>query len=137
MARVKTLYESVESRARIVKQGEIVCIIIDGGGAMVAATQDFMAAQKWASSRTASGNDITDRGRFLEQIPAVVARPGSISGTRGSDKLVEGIAKNMKQAGYDLAEWQLPPELKNLGHAPKEDKPKKPKPDAPVEEKEA
>lgn len=135
MARTKTLYESVESRARIIKQGDIVCIIIDGGGAMVAATQDFMAAQKWAASRTASGNDLTDRARFLEQIPALVARPGSINPTRGSDKLIENLAKNMKQAGYDLSEWQLPPELKNLGHpTPSAPKPKdKPAPTAIIE----
>ena len=33
--------------------------------------------------------------------------------TRGNAKQVEALAKLMKQGGYDLGEWMLPPELKN------------------------
>lgn len=107
-----TLYDSATKRARVVRQGDIVCYIVDGGGAMVMASQDFVQAQKWATAKPASGNALTDRARFLEQVPALVSRPGSMLPTRGSERSVERLAKAMRQAGYDLNEWQLPPEIK-------------------------
>jgi hypothetical protein len=113
MAQVpKNLYEAVTLRARVLRQGDIVCYIVDGGGAMVMASQDFLQAQKWATSKPFSGNALTDRARFLEQIPALVSRPGSMLPTRGNDRQVERLAIAMRQAGYDLGEWLLPPELK-------------------------
>lgn len=107
-----SLYESATKRARVVRQGEIVCYIVDGGGAMVMTTQDFVQAQKWANAKPASGNMLTDRARFLEQVPALIARPGSMLPTRGHERYIERLARAMRQAGYDLNEWQLPPELK-------------------------
>lgn len=108
----RNLFESATSGARIVRQGDIVCLIVDGGGAMVMASGDFVQAQKWAQSRPASGNALTDRGRFLEQLPALVSRPGSFFSTRGNARQLEKLAKLMRQSGYDLGEWLLPPELK-------------------------
>jgi hypothetical protein len=113
MARTLTLFESATQRGRVVKQGDLVQIIVDGGGAMVVAMQDFVMAQKWAQSKPASGNAITDRGRFLEQFPVLVSRPGSFVGTRGNERQLQTFTKKMRAAGYDLAEWMLPPELKN------------------------
>lgn len=109
----QSLFVSATSRGRIVRQGDLVCVIVDGGGAMVMATQDFLPARKWAESKPASGNPLTDRGRFLDQIPAMVSRPGSLISTRGSQRQVATLARQMRQAGYDLGEWNLPPELKN------------------------
>lgn len=126
MARTLTLFEAATSRARIVRQGDIVQIIIDGGGAMVTTTQEFLQAQKWAARKPATGNMISDRGRFLEQITLLISRPGSMATTRGHARQVERLAQQMKQGGYDLNEWMLPPELKNPGHPqPEPPKPKK------------
>ena len=132
MARSESLFEAALKRIRVIRQGDIVQLVIDGGGAMVTTTQEFMQAQKWASSKTATGNIVTDRGRLLEQIGPLVARPGSMLGTRGNAKQVEALAKLMKQGGYDLGEWMLPPELKNPQIPQPE--PPKPKPAAPAED---
>jgi hypothetical protein len=113
MARAETLLEAALKRIRVIRQGDIVQLVIDGGGALVTTTQEFIQAQKWASSKTATGNIVTDRGRLLEQIGPLISRPGSILSTRGNAKQVEALAKLMKQGGYDLGEWMLPPELKN------------------------
>ncbi len=126
MARSETLFEAAVKRMRVIRQGDIVQIIIDGGGALVTTTQEFLQAQKWASSKPATGNMVTDRGRLLEQIGPLVSRPGSMLSTRGNAKQVEALAKLMKQGGYDLGEWMLPPELKNP--APTAPEPIRPKP---------
>src|SRR3546814_19998561 len=60
---------------------------------------------------------ITDRGRFFEQIGTLVSRPGSVVSTRGHGKYVENLVRAMNQAGYDIGEWMLPPELKDLATA--------------------
>lgn len=126
MARTESLFEAATKRARVVRQGDIVQIIIDGGGAMVTTTQEFLQAQKWAARKPATGNMISDRGRFLEQITVLISRPGSMATTRGNARQVERLAQQMRQGGYDMNEWMLPPELKNLGHPqPEPPKPKK------------
>ncbi|HSW11649.1 MAG TPA: hypothetical protein VLI06_02345 [Solimonas sp.] len=112
VAKTKTLFESFSGRARIAKQGYVVMIVIDGGGAMVVATDEYLVAQKWSQSRVSSGNIVTDRGRFFEQFQVMVARPGSFVGTRGNDRQLYKMAKAMRAAGHDLGEWMLPPELK-------------------------
>lgn len=112
MSQNGNLFEAVTKHARVVRQGDIVCYIVDGGGAMVMSSQDFLLAQKWSRSRPASGNAISDRARFLERIGALVSRPGSMLPTRGNDRQVEKLAVAMRQAGYDLSEWQLPDDIK-------------------------
>ncbi|NKF22441.1 hypothetical protein [Solimonas marina] len=116
-ARTKNLFESAVSRARVIRQGDIVQVVIDGGGAFVTFTQEFRMAQKWASSRIATGNMVTDRGRFFEQIGTLVSRPGSMVSTRGSGKYVENLVRAMNQGGYELSEWMLTPELKAIARA--------------------
>lgn len=123
MARTLTLLEAALLRMRVIRQGDLVQIVIDGGGALVTTTMEFMQAQKWAQRKPATGNMVSDRGRFLEQITVLISRPGSIASTRGNARQVEGLARLMKQGGYDLNEWMLPPELKNLGH-PRAEPPK-------------
>jgi hypothetical protein len=116
MARTLTLYEGATNRARIAKQGEIVQIVIDGAGAMVVETSDFLGAQKWAQSKPSTGNLLSDRGRFLERFSVLISRPGSLSATRGSDKPLKNLARMMKAGGFDLNEWNLPPEIRNAPH---------------------
>lgn len=121
-----TLLQAVTSAGRVVRQGPLVQFIIDGNGAMVMPTLDFFTVEKWANSKFASGNRMADRTRFLDQIQTLVARPGSFISTRGSSKTLEDLARLMKANGYDLNEWQLPPELKNLGKPPPPEAAKKP-----------
>jgi len=110
--KTRTLYESVASRGRIVKQGNVVMIVVDGGGAMCVPMDEFVTAQKWAQSRPSSGNIVSDRGRFLEQFQVMVARPGRCAGPRGKSRQLYRMAKAMRAAGHDLGEYMLPPELR-------------------------
>ena len=112
----RNLFEAATGRGRVMRQGEIACIVMDGGGSMIVFAQELMGAQKWAQSRLPSSNLLTDRARFLDQFSVVVSRPGSLQATRGNERQLEKIAKAMIGAGYDLGEWTLPPELKSIGH---------------------
>jgi hypothetical protein len=127
--RSRTLFESATMRARVVRHIDIVCLIVDGGGAMIVPLADFMQNQKWASARIASGNLMNDRGRFIERLSVLVSRPGSIASTRGNPRQIAAVAKSMRAAGYDLSEWALPPEIKNPPPAPDALGVRKPKPD--------
>lgn len=111
------LFESAVSRARVIRQGDITQVVIDGGGSFVTFTQEFHQAQKWATPKTATGNMITDRGRFFEQIGTLVSRPGSMVSTRGHGKYIEALVRSMNQAGFEIGEWMLPPELKDIATA--------------------
>jgi hypothetical protein len=112
-AKTKTVFESAMSKARIARQGDITMVIIDGGGAMVVPTMEYNQAYRWAMSKPATGNPLTDRGRFFDKITTVVSRPGSFIGTRGHDKAIATLAKAMKAAGFDLNDWSLAPEIKD------------------------
>ena len=114
----RNLYEAATSRGRVLRQGEVACIVMDGGGAMIVFAQEMSGAQKWAQSRLPTSNLLSDRARFLDQFSVLVSRPGSVQSTRGNDRQLEKMAKAMLGAGYDLAEWTLPPELKSIGHGP-------------------
>ena len=109
--RQKTLYESATARSRVIRHLDLVCVVDDGGGAMITPTADFVQAQKWAASRLASGTLMTDRGRFFERLVTVVSRPGSTVPTRGNPRQLESVARSMKAAGYELTEWTLPNEI--------------------------
>lgn len=112
--RPRSLYDSALARGRVVRHLDIVCLIVDAGGAMVMPMAEFQAAQKWAASRIASGNVLSDRSRFLERVLTVVSRPGSLVPTRGNNRQIEAVARSMRAAGYDLGEWSLPAEIKKL-----------------------
>lgn len=112
MAKQQNLFEAATMQARIVKQGDLVQVVIDGGGAFVTTLEDFTQARKWAERKASSGNRVTDRGRFFEQIGLLISRPGTQAATRGTTKAVEGLARKMKAGGYDIGDWALPPELR-------------------------
>lgn len=114
----RNLFEAATSRGRVLRQGEVACIVMDGGGSMIVFAQELMGAQKWAQSRLPTSNLLNDRARFLDQFTVLVSRPGSLQSTRGNDRQLEKMAKAMLGAGYDLAEWTLPPEIKSIGHGP-------------------
>lgn len=116
--KARNLFEAATSRGRVLRQGEIACIVMDGGGSMIVTAQELMGAQKWAQSRLPTSNLLSDRARFLDQFSVLVSRPGSLQSTRGNERQLEKLAKAMLGAGYDLGEWTLPPELKSIGHAP-------------------
>ncbi|MES2683263.1 MAG: hypothetical protein V4650_07045 [Pseudomonadota bacterium] len=107
MVRSLSLYETATNKGRVIRQGDIVQVVMDGAGAFVCAAQDFMVAQKWAMARTGSGNVTTDRGRLLDKVEVLISRPNSFVSTRGSSVPIERLAKAMKQAGYDLKEWNI------------------------------
>lgn len=115
----RTLFEAAIKNGRVMRQGEIACIVMDGAGAVVVSMQEFMGAQKWAQSRVPTANLLSDRARFLDQFSALIARPGSVQATRGNDRVLEKLARAMLAVGYDLNEWTLPVELKTIGHAPR------------------
>ncbi len=113
LAPPRTLFESATQRTRIVRHLDIVCLIVDAGGAMIVPIQDFVQAQKWASSKLASGNALSDRSRFLEQMQTLVSRPGSIAPTRGNERSLIAVARAMRAAGYEVGEWSLPADIRN------------------------
>lgn len=115
MPRALTLLESAQSRMRTIRQGDLAQLVADGGGAMVVPMIELLQAQKWAQRKASSGNMLTDRTRFLEQVATLISRPGSLLPTKGHHKAIEALAKQMMQAGYDINEWTLPPELRGLG----------------------
>ena len=113
----RTLLESATRNGRVLRQGEIACIVMDGAGASIVFMQEFVGAQKWAQSRVPSANLLSDRARFLDQFSVLISRPGSIQATRGNERQLEKLARAMLAVGYDLNEWTLPVELKTIGHA--------------------
>lgn len=120
----RTLFEAATKRGRVIRQGEIASIVMDGAGAVIVFMQEFVGAQKWAQSRVPTSNLLSDRARFLDQFSTLVSRPGSVQTTRGNDRQLEKLVRAMLAVGYDLAEWTLPAELKSIGHG-------KPPPTAP------
>lgn len=119
VAPARNLLEAATGRGRVLRQGDIVCLIMDGAGAVVVNMADWIAVQKWAQSRPPSGNLLSDRARFLEQFQVLIARPGTVQATRGNDRQLERLAQSMLAAGYDLGEWVLPAEFKDLGKVPR------------------
>lgn len=109
-----TVFESAMRGMRVVKQGRVVQIIADGNGAVATLDIDYNSAYKWASSKSSSGSSGSDRTRFLDQMPNLVARPGSFINTRGNDKPIEDIVRLMQSAGFDLNDWAIPPTVKVL-----------------------
>lgn len=112
----RTLFEAATARGRVIRQGDIASIVMDGAGAVIVFMQEFVGAQKWAQSRVPTANLLSDRARFLDQFSTLVSRPGSVQTTRGNDRQLEKLVRAMLAVGYDLAEWTLPVELKTIGH---------------------
>lgn len=112
--KARNLFEAATSRGRVIRAGDIVCIVMDGAGSVIVSTMDFVQAQKWAQSKIPSANLLTDRARFLDQFSVLVSRPGSMQVTRGNDRQLSHLASAMAAAGYSLAEWALPIQLRRV-----------------------
>jgi hypothetical protein len=111
-----SLYQSACQKLRVSRIGPLTQLVVDGQGLALCLTADFSPVEKWAKSKTSGPNATIDMGKMIEKLDVVVARPGtSFVSTRGSTKPLESIVKAIRAAGMDLKEFQLPPELKNLG----------------------
>ena len=111
-----SLFQSAAGKLRVGRVGPLTMLVIDGQGLAYCLTADFSVVEKWAKSRPAGPNATIDSGKIIEKIDVLVCRPGTtFASTRGSTKPLEAIAKAMRQAGMDLKEFSLPPELKDMG----------------------
>lgn len=116
-----SLFQSASGRLRISRMGGLTMLVMDGQGMALAPTSDFAVVEKWAKSRPSGPNATIDAGKILEKIDVLVCRPGtSFASTRGSLKPLEKLVKEMKSAGMDTKEFQLPPELKDGYVSPEE-----------------
>lgn len=108
-----SLYESARGKLRVSRVGGLTMLVVDGQGLALAPTADFSVVEKWAKSKGAGPNATIDMGKIIERLEVLVCRPGTtFASTRGSTKPLEAVVKEMKAAGMDLKEYQLPPELK-------------------------
>lgn len=126
-----TLYESARGRLRVSRIGGLTMLVVDGQGLALCLTADFSPVEKWAKSKGAGPNATIDMGKIIERLDVLVCRPGTtFAGTRGSLKPMEAVVKEMRAAGMDLREYQLPPELKSgkLAEPPKPAKKDEPPP---------
>lgn len=114
----RNLFEAATSRGRVISHGDIVCLVMDGAGAVVVDAQEFQQARKWAQSKLPTSNMLTDRARLLDQFTMLVSRPGSVQATRGNERQLFKLVKAMFSAGYELSEWTLPQDLRNIGRPP-------------------
>ena len=118
-----SLLDSALRRVQVRKAGEVTLIVFDGLGAVATDTLGFRSAERWAFSRISSGNVVRDRTTFLERLETAIVRRGtSVTTTHGTSRGVAGLAKKMKQAGYNLSEWQLTQAAKDILEPPAEDK---------------
>ena len=111
-----SLFQSAAGKLRISRLGPLTMLVIDGQGLGLCMTGDFSPVEKWAKSRPQGPNATIDSGKIIEKIDVLVCRQGTtFAATRGSTKPLEAIVKAMRQAGMDLKEFSLPPELKDVG----------------------
>ncbi|PWN57053.1 hypothetical protein DEH80_03695 [Abyssibacter profundi] len=116
-----SLLDSALRRVQVRKAGEVTLIVFDGLGAVATDTLGFRSAERWAFSRISSGNVVRDRTTFLERLETAIVRRGtSVTTTHGTSRGVAGLAKKMKQAGYNLSEWQLTQAAKDILDPPPE-----------------
>jgi hypothetical protein len=113
-----SLFQSAAGKLRISRLGPLTMLVIDGQGLGLCLTGDFSPVEKWAKSRPQGPNATIDSAKVMEKVDVLVCRQGTtFAATRGSTKPLEAIAKAMRQAGMDLKEFSLPPELKDMGKA--------------------
>jgi hypothetical protein len=116
MAKEISLFQSACGKLRVSRLGPLTILIIDGQGLGLCLTGDFSPVEKWAKSRPQGPNATIDSAKIIEKVDVLVCRQGTtFASTRGSTKPLEAIAKAMRQAGMDLKEFSLPPELKDMG----------------------
>ena len=111
-----TLFQSAAGKLRISRIGPLTMLVIDGQGLALCLTGDFSPVEKWAKAKQAGPNATIDAAKIIEKVDVMVCRAGTtFAATKGSTKPLESIAKAMRQAGMDLKEFSLPPELKDMG----------------------
>ena len=116
MAKEISLFQSAAGKLRVSRLGPLTILIIDGQGLGICLTGDFSPVEKWAKSRPQGPNATIDSAKVMEKVDVLVCRQGTtFAATRGSTKPLEAIVKAMRQAGMDLKEFSLPPELKDFG----------------------
>jgi len=116
MAKEISLFQSACGKLRISRLGLLTMLVVDGQGLALCLTGDFSPVEKWAKGKGAGPNATIDMGKIIEKIDVLVCRSGTtFASTRGSTKPLEAIAKAMLQAGMDIKEYSLPPELKDVG----------------------
>lgn len=127
-----TLYQSATGRLRVSRVGGLTMLVVDGQGLALCLTADFSPIEKWAKSKPSGPNATIDMGKIMEKLDVMVCRPGTtFAATRGSTKPLQSIVKEMRAAGMDIKEYQLPPELKE-GPPPDKPKPKGDEPPGPA-----
>lgn len=123
-----TLYQSALGKLRVSRIGGLTQLVVDGQGLALTLTADFSVIEKWAKSKAAGPNATIDMGKIIERLDVMVCRPGTtFASTRGSTKPLQSIVKEMRAAGMDIKEFQLPPELKE-GRPPEPPRPKQDEP---------
>ena len=111
-----SLFQSAAGKLRVSRLGPLTILVIDGQGLGLCLTGDFSPVEKWAKSRPQGPNATIDAAKVIEKVDVMVCRAGTtFASTRGSTKPLEAIAKAMRQAGMDLKEFSLPPELRDMG----------------------
>jgi hypothetical protein len=109
-----SLYQSATGKLRVSRVGPLTMLVVDGQGLALCLTADFSVVEKWAKAKGAGPNATIDMGKIIEKVDVMVCRAGTTFGsTRGSNKPLEAIVKAMMQAGMDIKEYSLPPELKD------------------------
>jgi hypothetical protein len=107
-----TMLQSACQKLRISRSRDLTLLVVDGQGAALVPTQDFMAAEQWAKAKTAAPNAMQSLAKVMEKLDNVITRPGTtFASTRGTTKALENLVRAMKSAGYDLKEFAVPLEL--------------------------
>ncbi|HUR40713.1 MAG TPA: hypothetical protein VM240_06045 [Verrucomicrobiae bacterium] len=110
-----SLFLSACGKLRIARVGPLTQLVIDGQGLAYCLTADFSVVEKWAKSKGQGPNATIDAAKMIEKVDVMVCRPGTtFASTRGSTKPLEAVCKAMRQAGIDIKEFALPPELKDM-----------------------
>ena len=111
-----SLFQSASGKLRISRLGPLTQLVIDGQGLAYCLTADFSPVEKWAKAKGQGPNATIDAAKIIEKVDVMITRPGTtFASTRGSTKPLESVVKAMKAAGVDIKEFQLPPELKDMG----------------------
>ncbi len=100
------LYKSAMKGVEIVRKGEFVELRVKGISLCLSNTELFRR-QQWASAKPSTGNPAGDRQRLFTAFETVIAQAGSGVNTRGNEKALLDLAKQMKQSGLPMEQWGL------------------------------
>lgn len=95
---------------RASRYGDFVILKMQSAGFAVSA-RDLQAAEAWARARSSMGSMHRDRTAFIDRFETVLARSGSGFATKGASAVLRRLVQGMEQAGIDIKEYTLPPNL--------------------------